>query len=777
MKIKTTKRADLLSLESGQFFKQYRILSNGLPDGTYAIPLGEGGSGIVYLAEQEFIPNIKVKRAIKFFVYADNISEMEIHKNSGGISKKNFNDEILNISSFNHENIIKIIDGGLEDKNAIPYIVTDYVEGHTLEHLINDHTLIGTYLSKGEDIIDLFVQICRGLHYLHDKKFYHCDIAPKNIFIKGGKSNFHVVIGDLGIGKTLTTERQTDRTNKVFVFGSKKYVPKQVYDLLNKEITFAEFCGLQPDWDIYGLQKTMNELIEAYEKLQNTASPWFNSLKKTINRQFSNVNEIAINIERQKPIFRQTAGIPELSEADSTSHGHKMLIPIKSVWITDRFKRIIRHPLFNRLKKVPQLLSADTFTPGSNHTRYEHSLGTFENMRQILIALLRKESFIELLDEENIEVALLASILSSITKFPFSFVIHEIKVRDPEMYTKISQKHVLNKIIHFKDASHGVETSLWETIAKDFKIKSLETLVDITSGETKKKLTKQTQIINRLLNSPIDAKVLDFLQRDSYHLGITNSPINFESLIDFIVIHNNGIAVTSQGVSYVEQVVTLRYWLYKRIYWNSPNRAYLSMFKYIFTKLYRQKPSFEDELLEKVLFFDPIDVLHFLNEQTENIPEFIALNRLLKNIFSDRPKIFKEIYVINSSEAGADFALVCKRINEMPFDSIEEMRMELEVELSKVLDFQSDTINVLIDIPIEDNKKLGEDLNVVKSDGTVIPITTLSGLINGIATTFDKNIQFLRIYLNPQYKDQLDTEKDKQVKHFVEKFLLSYFNN
>ena len=95
-----------------------------------ATVIGEGGSGIVYLAEQAFVGNIKVNRAIKFFVYRDDLANQTIHQFSDRISSKNFNDEILNISSFNHENIIKIIDGGVIERNGhnIPFIITDYVQ-------------------------------------------------------------------------------------------------------------------------------------------------------------------------------------------------------------------------------------------------------------------------------------------------------------------------------------------------------------------------------------------------------------------------------------------------------------------------------------------------------------------------------------------------------------------------------------------------------------------------------------------------------------------------
>src|SRR5438046_1383842 len=117
-------REKLLEIKTNQpFHNNYLIKSKDGIARDFAIPIGEGGSGIVYLAEQTFVGDIKVNRAIKFFVYRDDLADQTIHQFSDTISSKNFNDEILNISSFNHENIIKIIDGGVIQRNGhnIPF--------------------------------------------------------------------------------------------------------------------------------------------------------------------------------------------------------------------------------------------------------------------------------------------------------------------------------------------------------------------------------------------------------------------------------------------------------------------------------------------------------------------------------------------------------------------------------------------------------------------------------------------------------------------------------
>jgi len=761
-----SQRELLLNIKENQRFRNnYIIISKetSLQNNGFATPLGEGGSGIVYVAEQIFLNSIKVKRAVKFFVFRDDIA----NKNKNRISIQNFNDEILNISSFNHENIIKIIDGGVDKRKDedIPFIVTDYVEGHSLDQLITDPNLVKGYIESGEDIIDIFGQICTGLSYLHKKSFYHCDIAPKNIFIKGEKGNFQIVIGDLGVGKTLISDQLNK--GKLIVHGSKIYMPANVALLKNKEIEYIDFLSLQPLWDLHSLKVTFIELIEAFEMVIKPEGIWFKSLKKIVNKDFKKIQDIARNIERIKPVYRQTAGISELSEADSSLHGHYELHPIKSVWITDRIKKVIKHPAFLRLKKVPQLLSSNSFNPGSNHTRYEHALGTYENMRKVLMSLLRNEDFLEILDEHHIKLALVASLICSLPKFPLSFAIHEIRDRDNNYFNKFNTKNIL---LHLLNHKMGAEHTLREIIEKQFSNIDLDEVIKIITNNPGTKWGLDISIISKLINSTIDVRVLDFLPRDSYHLGISSGAhIDFESLINSICLHEGSFAIKSKGVTNVEQVVTLRYWLYKRVYWNSPNRAYVSVLKYIFISLYLKKKSFEDKLFKKCFISDTNELLQFLQQQIGNDP---VLGNLLNTIYSPRPAGFWEIFIINQTESVAGLNDICDKYSKLPFAEIENLRIELEVELSKVLNLKPNEISILIDIPNEDNKKLGEDLTVVKHDNQVVPLKRVSGLIEGIGNTFDDNLKFIRVYLNPMYRDQLrDEKKGDQIKQVILNFL------
>ena len=144
------------------------------------VPIGEGGSGIVYMANQIFddSKNTYIPRAVKFFAFRDDLCP-----EFGIASNANFLTEIINITRFNHQNILKVIDGNYYNivysnkEIRIPYTVTEYIEGKTLDHFFeNDNWK--SVVSNEDEVFDLFSQISQGLAYLHSNNFYHCDIAP-----------------------------------------------------------------------------------------------------------------------------------------------------------------------------------------------------------------------------------------------------------------------------------------------------------------------------------------------------------------------------------------------------------------------------------------------------------------------------------------------------------------------------------------------------------------------------------------------------------------------
>jgi serine/threonine-protein kinase len=139
----------------GQLFGNYRALS----------VLGEGGMGVVYLAEH---PEIGRKVAVKV-LHADFARDQQV--------LTRFLNEARAANAIRHPNIIEILDSGvLADRT--PYLVMELLEGEPLSTRIKR---VGP-LPIGE-IFDFSYQAASALSAAHAKGIVHRDLKPDNLFV------------------------------------------------------------------------------------------------------------------------------------------------------------------------------------------------------------------------------------------------------------------------------------------------------------------------------------------------------------------------------------------------------------------------------------------------------------------------------------------------------------------------------------------------------------------------------------------------------------------
>jgi serine/threonine protein kinase len=181
--------------------------------------IGKGGSGRVYLANDEKLPK---KLAIKF------LSQGFI---SGKDQVARFKREAHAASEIGHPNILYVLD--LETDCPIPFIITEYIKGETLREKIKKGRLPvieALYITK---------KVASALEAAHEKGIIHRDIKPENIII--GDDGVVKVL-DFGIAKqmqitpsSVDTEAPTNfliRTIAGDILGTPKYMsPEQTRGL------------------------------------------------------------------------------------------------------------------------------------------------------------------------------------------------------------------------------------------------------------------------------------------------------------------------------------------------------------------------------------------------------------------------------------------------------------------------------------------------------------------------------------------------------------------
>ena len=139
------------SLKIGDLFGEYKILA----------PLGEGGMGEVYLAEDEQLGR---KVAIKLVKLGLGRASLIRH----------FRQEERILAGLNHPNVARLYGAGITQE-GVPYFVMEYVEGERLDHYCDARKL------PVPERLALFRKICSAVSYAHQHLVIHRDIKPANI--------------------------------------------------------------------------------------------------------------------------------------------------------------------------------------------------------------------------------------------------------------------------------------------------------------------------------------------------------------------------------------------------------------------------------------------------------------------------------------------------------------------------------------------------------------------------------------------------------------------
>src|SRR5437016_4312013 len=155
--------------------------------------IGEGGMGVVYMAEQE--EPIRRRVAIKIIKLGMDTRQV--------IAR--FEAERQALALMDHPSIAKVLDAGSTDSGR-PYFVMELVKGIRITDYSDDNRL------STEERLNLFVQVCRAIQHAHQKGIIHRDIKPSNVLVADHDGVPVPKIIDFGIAKATTDQPLTDKT-------------------------------------------------------------------------------------------------------------------------------------------------------------------------------------------------------------------------------------------------------------------------------------------------------------------------------------------------------------------------------------------------------------------------------------------------------------------------------------------------------------------------------------------------------------------------------------
>jgi len=197
---------------------------------------------------------------------------------------------------------------------------------------------------------------------------------------------------------------------------------------------------------------------------------------------------------------------------------------------------IVNHPYYQRLRRIRQLGLTEMVFPGAVHTRFQHSLGAYQLMTDVITHLRLKD--VEISEQE--EFALKAAILlHDIGHGPFSHAL------ESQIVTQVNHEQIslffMNYLNHENDGL-------------------LNDAIDIVNKKYKR------NFLNQLVSGQLDIDRLDYLRRDSFFTGVPEGMAGSERLIRMMNVCNDELVIDKKGVYSVENFLMARRAMYWQVY-------------------------------------------------------------------------------------------------------------------------------------------------------------------------------------------------------------------
>jgi serine/threonine-protein kinase len=189
--------------------------------------VGSGGMSSVYRAHDR-----RLERKVALKVLHQRLTTEEEYV-------ERFRREARMVAGLVHQNIVTVIDRGEDDGR--PFIVFEFVAGENLKQLVNREGPLPV-----ERVLELGMQVARGLAFAHANGYVHRDVKPQNVLLNG---DGEAKVTDFGIARSLDVKHGVTQTGTVL--GTSDYIaPEQ-----------AQGQQVEEHTDMYSLGIVLYELL------------------------------------------------------------------------------------------------------------------------------------------------------------------------------------------------------------------------------------------------------------------------------------------------------------------------------------------------------------------------------------------------------------------------------------------------------------------------------------------------------------------------------------
>jgi len=273
---------------------------------------------------------------------------------------------------------------------------------------------------------------------------------------------------------------------------------------------------------------------------------------------------------------------------DDLSFAGKVLDNVHGfIWYTEAEGQIIDSLLFKRLQSIKQLSLVNWVFPGSEHTRFIHSLGVMHIADRMAQALA--------LTPQERKIARLAGLLHDIGHYPLSHVCefpYKKKMRHyaDSAFCKEWNEEVLNRIdsYQFNPETEFMKTSknghheeigaliiqnsdfLKGIIEKECGCEAVDTICDMITGTIRD--DSGNELLVQLLHSELDADGIDYLLRDAMFSGTSFGSFELDQLISNLCsCEKDGkkiLCIKPKGIAAADQYLLNKFFSYSQVVFN-----------------------------------------------------------------------------------------------------------------------------------------------------------------------------------------------------------------
>src|SRR5215831_3548971 len=198
--------------------------------------IGEGGFGVVFLAEQ----TAPVRRKVALKVLKAGMDTRQV--------VARFEAERQALAIMDHPHIAKVFDGGATPSGR-PYFVMELVKGVPITEFCDQNQL------TPRQRLELFIPICQAVQHAHQKGIIHRDLKPSNVMVSRHDTTPVVKVIDFGVAKALGQEL----TDKTLFTGIAQMIGTPLY--MSPEQAGMSDLDVDTRSDIYSLGVLLYELL------------------------------------------------------------------------------------------------------------------------------------------------------------------------------------------------------------------------------------------------------------------------------------------------------------------------------------------------------------------------------------------------------------------------------------------------------------------------------------------------------------------------------------